>query len=99
MPISRQRRAKILRCQGWGPKYAHISTNTRRNNEVTFLGKAKIGSKKSGPRPLFHGHPKWRYGPDEALGRVGSPRNGAEKKVIEVFVASSDPYSVLSGPT
>ena len=36
-----ERRAKILRGQGLGPRYAHISTDTRRNDKVTFHGKAE----------------------------------------------------------
>ena len=35
-----ERRAKILRGRGLGPRNAHISTNTQRNDKVTFYGEA-----------------------------------------------------------
>ena len=77
-----ERRAKILREPGLAPKNAHISTNTKRNDKVTFPGKAYTCLEKTGPRSLFHGRLKWRYGPYEALGRVWRPRNGAQRIVI-----------------
>ena len=70
-----ERRAKILRGKGLGPRYAHISTDTRRSDKVTFYGKAETCLCKLGPWTLFGGDLKRRYGPYEAPGRVWSPRN------------------------
>ena len=95
-----ERRAKILGWQGRGPRNAHISTNTKRNDKVAFPGKAEICLQKSGPWALSHGYPKWRYGPYEALGRVWRPPNGAERIVIQVFVVFRTliwPYLALFG--
>ena len=56
-----------------------------------FTEKLRLACKNQVP-----GHDlKCRYGAYEAPGRVWRPRNGAEREVIQVFVAFSDPYLTL----
>ena len=62
-----------------------------------FMEKLRLACKNQVPGTLFGGDLKWRYGPYEALGRVWRPRDGAERRVIQVFVAFSLPYSALFG--
>ena len=55
-----ERRAKILRGPGLVPRNVHISTNTKRNDKVSFPGKADTDLEKNRSQVTFSWTPKMK---------------------------------------